>query len=191
MRVILFLFVLSAVRVFCLDEASRKLRIFDDLYPASNPCSYYEDTMEDVFPCGTRGYALGYGKKYCNRFRYNHDFSLLGKTWRDKTMFCLQDEINVFLQGEAGQQTCSSLKDYAFDSHPPCYTSAPVSFCELKLRDYRQVLKIIDTRDLLGKRGRRQIADVARICLNEKQRLGKMGQKTSPEIIEILERLAE
>jgi hypothetical protein len=106
-------------------------------------------------------------------------------------MFCLQDELTLFLQTGIESQTCSSLTDFAFDSHPACYTSASVSFCELKLRDYRQVLKIIDRRDLWGKRGRSQIAKIARICLKGKRRFGKMGAGFSLEIIKVLEEIAE
>ena len=35
---------------------------------AKGICSFYPQCVESRFPCGSNGYALGYGNKYCNIF---------------------------------------------------------------------------------------------------------------------------
>ena len=45
---------------------------------ASANCSFYDVCIEDVMPCGSSGYAKGYGEKYCQRFdepEYNDRFN--------------------------------------------------------------------------------------------------------------------
>ena len=34
----------------------------------NNGCEFYPQCLEATSPCGPRGYALGYGYKYCRRF---------------------------------------------------------------------------------------------------------------------------
>ena len=35
---------------------------------AHGDCSFYRQCVEDRVPCGTSGYAIGYGEEYCKRF---------------------------------------------------------------------------------------------------------------------------
>ena len=41
-----------------------------------NDCGFYKDCLEATFNCGEKGYPIGYGYKYCNRFlEEKHRFS--------------------------------------------------------------------------------------------------------------------
>ena len=45
---------------------------------ASANCTFYDVCIEAVTPCGSSGYAEGYGEKYCERFgdpEYNDRFN--------------------------------------------------------------------------------------------------------------------
>eukprot|EP01128_Nolandella_sp_AFSM9_P005217 TRINITY_DN2491_c0_g1_i1.p1 TRINITY_DN2491_c0_g1~~TRINITY_DN2491_c0_g1_i1.p1 ORF type:complete len:163 (+),score=33.67 TRINITY_DN2491_c0_g1_i1:24-491(+) len=56
-------------------------------------CTFYTDCLEAQHPCGPKGYALGYGGKYCNLF-VDHKFRTVNASrWCDHTLVCLQEAL--------------------------------------------------------------------------------------------------
>ena len=39
----------------------------------SGDCTFYSSCVEDQIPCGDLGYALNYGKRYCEAFAAHRD----------------------------------------------------------------------------------------------------------------------
>ncbi|MEE2923824.1 MAG: hypothetical protein VX619_03495 [bacterium] len=134
-------------------------------------CKFYENVLEERYPCGEGGYAIGYGGKYCRAFDSSrNEFTEKGNKWRIGTMKCLINSLRKFLLGNYANESvsCDEIKEYGFDTHPTCYTAGSPSFCDLNIKDYKAILGVIQKKDLLSKLGRKQIAQVARICLRNK-----------------------
>lgn len=166
---------------------------------ARNECDFYAKVLERKYPCGDAGYALGYAEKYCRAFDANREeFSEKGKRWRLSTMRCLISSMRKFLLENHDNQSlsCDSIQSYGFDSHPVCYTSSQPSFCELSLNDYRLILKVISRKSLISKQGRKQIAQVARICLGkinpwEDDQMNLESKNHFSEKVKLLEEIAQ
>lgn len=155
-------------------------------------CDFYRDWLEVQVPCGSEGYALAYGRHYCRKFMSRIDrFSDRGQIWVRGAMLCLQGSLRGYL-AENPQPGCETLKRAAFDSHPECYTSGEVSFCELKARDYWQLGRILSVKDTFTRLGLRQIAQVARICLMMRRSLsGIRADEENLDSMRALEALVE
>ena len=134
--------------------------------PNGKDCSFYRGCLEKKIACGATGYALGYGEKYCKRFKQSTDFSTKGIAWRDVTMKCLQKALVPLVESSSSSPSCESITDQAFDSHPKCYTQPGNSVCDLDVSDLYNIYSIIDGTDLLSSRGLKQIKKVAAICLS-------------------------
>ena len=182
-------------------ETSTLSSNFNDYDSVANECNFYEKVLEERYPCGEAGYAVGYGGKYCRAFDASrNEFTVKGNKWRIATMKCLINSLRKFLLGNYANESvsCDEIKEYGFDTHPTCYTAGSPSFCDLNLKDYKAILGVIQKKDLLSKLGRKQIAQVARICLRDKieKNLDKVspaspyGKKYSPEKIKLLEEIA-
>ncbi|MCB0347873.1 MAG: hypothetical protein KDD37_03515 [Bdellovibrionales bacterium] len=144
---------------------------FSDCNPQANSCGYYDQCLERAFPCEDNGYSLSYGKKYCQKYlslNTENSVSLFslspkGKIWRDHTLLCLQEELHKQWLG-SGFASCEDLTQYAFDSHPGCYTQSNPSFCDLKYSDWLLVTSVVDGRDLFSLKSAKQISKVALTC---------------------------
>ena len=109
-------------------------------YPATCPnpsaeaavpkdCSFYQDCVEATFECGPKGYPIGYGYKYCERFlEQESEFSPEGQAWINGTLTCLKAALVPSVEKPDGV-TCDQVKTIAFDSHVQCYIDN--GFCEL------------------------------------------------------------
>lgn len=129
-------------------------------------CAFYIDCVEENLPCHQKGYALGYGHKYCLKFSnlaFSSEESVL---WMNQTMSCLQlaimDHYESFF-------SCKNLYNFAFESHPTCYLQPSLIFpdlsiCKLPKRDILKIINTVDLIDLIKPEGREQIAIVARKC---------------------------
>lgn len=85
--------------------------------------------MEGAYHCGSNGYPVGYGNKYCSRFLERYDkFSPAGKKWIDQTLVCLKNALKDSLLNN-DKESCTNLKTIAYDSHPKCYVDS--GFCKL------------------------------------------------------------
>lgn len=106
-------------------------------------CTFYSSCAEAALPCGSSGYAIGYGLKNCDKFmqRLSH-FSTAGQAWIFRVMTCLQKFLSNGPLQRCGLD-CSSLKSDAFSSHPACYVDSGV--CDLPIGDWVQL--VITIRD--------------------------------------------
>ena len=135
------------------------------LSPVPRTCAFYSACLEADMPCGTGGYALGYGEKYCSRYDVDGALSPQGIVWRDAVLHCLQEALVPEL-GRVSSMTCDAITTFAFDSHPRCYTEGP-SICFLPITDVENVLATIDGQDLLSLRSAKQMASVAATCVDQ------------------------
>lgn len=132
--------------------------------PVPRTCAFYSACLEVEDPCGPPGYALGYGEKYCSRYDVDNTFSAEGIVWRNAVLHCLQEALVPILSDAS--MTCDAITNFAFDSHPACYTASP-SICFLPPSDVVNVVSVIDGKDLLSLRSAKQIATVAGTCLEQ------------------------
>jgi hypothetical protein len=127
--------------------------------PTGNDCTFYSSCIDAKVPCGTSGYALGFGQVYCDKFfALKPKLSAAGQDWVDSTAQCLQRAL-VWLEFDS-QATCDQISMVAFDSHPGCYTQPGQSFCQLPLSDQLAVLGIINPQDI----PQGQVAELTAIC---------------------------
>ncbi len=135
-------------------------------------CDYYTCIDTQRLSCGDQGYALGYGRRFCQKFtgmsfapartRLEAElFPASGDAWRDEVRSCLQEELETFFT-DTQNASCEQLRTFAFASHPHCYTKGP-SFCELSPENVVRIGLTIKT-DLLTGESFQQIRDTAEIC---------------------------
>lgn len=137
-------------------------------------CEYYSCVEEERLSCGDRGYPIGYGVNYCEKLsalEFSPTGGLIkslvfpgdGNEWRDNVRECLQEEMDEYFRTEENV-SCDSLRKFAFNSHPRCYTQTAVSFCELSPESVVRVGATIAVKDLLTEESLRQVRDTANIC---------------------------
>lgn len=147
--------------------------------PPVQSCNFYRECLEDTYQCGNSGYALGYGEKYCNRFlSIEKKLSEEGKLFNQLTRSCLQKKLIPILNLEfqkliqIEKPLCSEILDYAFDSHPECYTEHDHSICFLNpVTDLPIIFSQYKTKDLLTQKSMKQMLQVAGACI------GKIGDR--------------
>lgn len=111
--------------------------------PIEQDCSFYPRCLEAQVPCGPDGYALGFGLRYCNKFKEHHySFSPRGRLWLWSTMKCLQNALIPVANGQV-TMTCPEIRSFAITSHAPCYTQPGQSICQLPLTDWTRLFVII------------------------------------------------
>eukprot|EP01130_Rhizamoeba_saxonica_P019123 TRINITY_DN9807_c0_g1_i1.p1 TRINITY_DN9807_c0_g1~~TRINITY_DN9807_c0_g1_i1.p1 ORF type:complete len:181 (+),score=24.61 TRINITY_DN9807_c0_g1_i1:48-590(+) len=131
--------------------------------PANGTCDFYVNCLETAFQCGPSGYPLGYGYYYCQKFE-TQKFTPQGEVWVKTTASCLQQKLVPLVQDDAGWN-CSSLTDYAFDTHPVCYTTPGASVCNLPISDVLKVLRVLKLKDIFDKRALKQMERVMEKCV--------------------------
>jgi len=107
-------------------------------------CQFYA-CREAEDACGSDGYYLGFGEKYCERFLLivKPRLSLAGEAFLDRGRDCLMRTIDA----EIGEHlTCSQVRRQALDSHVACYRDN--GFCELPLGDRLRLFLSVDAGDL-------------------------------------------
>ncbi|KAH9479093.1 hypothetical protein JR316_0007672 [Psilocybe cubensis] len=141
--------------------------------PPRGQCDFYRECLESKFHCGPKGYPLGYGEKYCEKFVAGQDkLSPAGQKWMMDTMQCLQrvlvpdateSEADNRKPGELdhsdtksarestdtgsnNNKRCDALKQKAFDSHSECYLAN--GLCSLSGRDWVEIVEIIGIKTL-------------------------------------------
>ncbi|KAJ6497527.1 hypothetical protein C8R45DRAFT_130033 [Mycena sanguinolenta] len=119
------------------------------MHPPPDSCSFYADCLEQRYHCGSSGYPLGYGEKYCTRFQsHRTTLSARGQTWMLATMHCLQEALVPDAIGAPNAtMSCAALEDKAFATHANCYVSSGV--CKLPLADWHAILEIVDVKTLV------------------------------------------
>lgn len=126
--------------------------IAKDLDVANAACREYAETFPQRCRCaGDKDeYFTTYGLRYCNRFLESADFSAAGRRWRSRTLACLTKRITRELEGSARDRcNCAEMRKVAFESHVECYTLDGASVCGLPPGDIVEIIRVIDTADLL------------------------------------------
>lgn len=135
----------------------------DSCTPQSDQCTFYRDCLETKIPCGARGYAIGYGLKYCSAFmKHFLSFSDVGQHWVTATCLCLQNALLPIVNGN-GPQTCDAIKNFAVSSHVACYTDTKPSVCDIPKSDWYTVLVVIG-KELINPETWRTVKEVAEKC---------------------------
>lgn len=139
--------------------------------PTDLSCDYYNNCVENYLSCGPKGYALGYGKVYCQRFLDTNYTTYQAELWRDATLLCLQRELSLFVFFSPYEmKTCSSIMKYAYGTHANCYVSpnrsrSELSICYLSPVDIKITTHNLKLVDVFRWYGLRQMAQVAKLCL--------------------------
>lgn len=123
-------------------------------------CDYYLCKEGAEKSCGSDGYYVGFGHKYCERLTLiaGPQMSAEGQLWSAATRECLM----LALESESSPaDSCEEIKEIAYASHPSCYLNS--GFCELPLSDMWKVVMTIDPDDYQM----RQILGVGVGCLSE------------------------
>ena len=99
-------------------------------------CDFYQK-LESEYQCHSKGYPINFGYKYCLKFiNKKKTFSEDGQIWLANTRECLINELK-----NTSFNDCKELRDFAFDSHGPCYEQA--GFCSLTKKDRKELYKMI------------------------------------------------
>eukprot|EP00058_Branchiostoma_floridae_P013150 XP_002598638.1 hypothetical protein BRAFLDRAFT_118365 [Branchiostoma floridae] len=118
-------------------------------YAEDGNCDFYTECLEDKYSCGAKGYPVGYGHRYCNRFHiYYNDFNAEGKAWIDDVRKCLMKALVPIYKSNS--YSCDEVKTLAFTSHPTCYTESGDRFCKVLWTNKLALLKVFEADDFLG-----------------------------------------
>ncbi|XP_078620532.1 uncharacterized protein LOC144887281 isoform X2 [Branchiostoma floridae x Branchiostoma japonicum] len=118
-------------------------------YVEGGNCDFYTECLEDKYSCGAKGYPVGYGHRYCNRFHtYYNDFNAEGKAWVDDVRKCLMKALVPIYKSNS--YSCDEVKTLAFTSHPTCYTESGDRFCKVLWTNKLALLKVFEADDFLG-----------------------------------------
>lgn len=166
-------FIFSIATSINAQDLSSKTSSFQCQNPPVQSCSFYRKCLERSYPCGNKGYALSYGEKYCYRFlAIEKKLSSEGKLFNQLTRNCLQKKLIPLLDIQAFQKIlpqaprCEDILDFAFDSHPECYTEHDHSICFLNpITDLPIILKQFKAKDMMTKKSFIQMAQVTSACL--------------------------
>ena len=151
-------------------------------------CEYYACIDDVRLPCGGDGYALGYGQAYCEKFTQlafwpplnpwqGWIFPADGDRWRDGVRLCLQEQLQgYFAQG--GRRDCRSLREFAFASHPRCYTGGEDSFCALTPQNVAQVGLTIAPTDFFAIETQQRVRQTASLCVDQLD--GRIQREDNP-----------
>jgi hypothetical protein len=134
--------------------------------PRPDNCAFYSACVESNIACGEDGYALGYGERFCTGFK-NASFSDQGEAWKSSVMGCLQRALVPYTTAAFAKTSCSTVEDFAFNSHPACYTDPSNSICFLPPSDVLEVLSVIGLDQALQPRTQAQMATVFKTCVGQ------------------------
>ncbi|CAC5385069.1 unnamed protein product [Mytilus coruscus] len=125
-------------------------------------CDFY-DCFEQRFPCGSSGYALGYGGKYCRKFQqsqFRSLFNTAGQVFLDKMSKCEMDAVLPFYEQQS--ITCSTEYDLVFKHQEDCYIQS--GYCDVVLDNFDGFLKTFDRADFLNFKLINQVLNAAKRC---------------------------
>lgn len=113
--------------------------------PIRDSCAFYETCLEAQYHCGSSGYPLNYGLKYCSKLTaVRPSFSGAGQTWMLATELCLQRALVPYATAPLGTYNCDQLRAAAFGNHADCYVQN--GLCSLPVSDW---VDLVDTVGIL------------------------------------------
>lgn len=144
--------------------------------PPDHQCDFYEKCLEARKPCGLQGYALGFGKRNCEKFlKLQKTISPDGQFFLSLTRVCLQNRLAVALK--KSNLSCSQMSQIAYDSHTDCYTNHAYSICNLNPVDLSKILFLMEPYDLLQSQSLGQVSRTLSSCLAHFPRAPKSVDK--------------
>ncbi|XP_071129974.1 uncharacterized protein [Mytilus edulis] len=110
--------------------------------PSGSDCTWYQDCLERKYKCSESkdDYAMAFATKFCNLYTEHYGkFTTDGQTWVNAVRKCLQVTLVPLLRPWR-PFSCSEVKQFAFNSHVPCYVQPnemvpEVSICNLDPSD--------------------------------------------------------
>ncbi|KAH7707281.1 Protein W01A8.8 [Aphelenchoides avenae] len=126
-------------------------------------CNEYK-CLDDEKHCGPEGYPLGFGYKYCRRFKEPTVYNLYdakGKQFIDCTRQCLIGLVEQYDEQEPNA-TCDSLKSYAWKTHEKCYLVC--DFCDICRTNKKALYKTYDFKDFFSVEALKQVVEVMWKC---------------------------
>lgn len=116
--------------------------------------------------CGIKGYLIGYGDKYCNRFTKSlNRFDAAGQQWIGCVRQCLIDflkpSFDIYPNG-AFKNNCSALRDAAFHSHVDCYLNC--GFCHICKTNKLALAATYQFSDFYSRIAWKQVKDTMKKC---------------------------
>ena len=112
--------------------------------PKGDSCDWYRNCLEKRYPCEdtSNAYAIKYAEKFCRLYENRSSlFSPEGRKWVDAVRKCLQVSLVPILRPWY-KFSCEDIRQWAFDSHTPCYLDpdegAP-SICDLDCQDFFKI----------------------------------------------------
>jgi hypothetical protein len=108
-------------------------------------CDYYRcRDAQSTGQCGDEGYYLGFGHRYCLRYRQVTEprLSAQGQRWSAQTRQCLMEILEADIEDTPD---CAALREAGYDSHLDCYADS--GFCDLSLSDRQLLFSTVDRED--------------------------------------------
>lgn len=109
-------------------------------------CQFYScRDAQAATSCGARGYYLGFGGRYCEKFLQvtRPRIGPAGQRFLDTVRDCLINFVDTQIPAAT---TCSDVKQRAFNSHVACYRDS--GFCSLPVSDQLLILNTVDLVDI-------------------------------------------
>ena len=138
---------------------------------SSSGCEFYR-CLERLYNCNRQSsenrYPISYGLHYCEAFRSleTRGASSAQRRFVSQTRRCLQNSLKSWAQRNP-RGTCAALTDFAFRSHPACYTQRGSSICFLSTAEKARVATVVEVNDLFTSRTAVQMASTGAICARQ------------------------
>lgn len=133
MNVISWIVIAMTFTVLDMDFAHAEFAPSCPKMSKANSCDFYDKCLEAKNSCGSDGYPLGYGLKFCETFN-SMELSASGEKWITATMACLQERLIDYAEVKT---SCDKIHTEAFNNHVQCYVDS--GFCKLPLSDKAQI----------------------------------------------------
>ena len=126
-------------------------------------CDFYT-CFENRRNCGSKGYMLAYGRKYCNKFGEDYDnFTEQGQQWIDCTRQCLTGALrSSYRANTLAGQGCHDVKVLAFHTHVDCYVNC--GFCNIWSTNKAALFGVYSVKDFLQWQAIAQVTSVGNQC---------------------------
>ncbi|EAW09351.1 uncharacterized protein ACLA_035540 [Aspergillus clavatus NRRL 1] len=136
------LLLLAVVRADADAQLQRKTANLEEcIHPHPNSCNFYAQCLESKYHCGSSGYPIGFGQRFCAKsLIWKPKMSPSGQKWITETMLCLQEQLVPFANGSESS-SCGELEEYALGTHAGCYVKSGV--CTLPIEDWGKILEIV------------------------------------------------
>lgn len=164
--------IIAIISIFIFLAEARRIQGNSSCKTSSSNCDFYK-CLENKNKCGSNGYPLSYGYKYCMKFANNNYKTQNAKNWTNDVRKCLQDQLNGFSSSKS-KNMCSTIENDAFNSHPYCYTKYGIcylvkeclnpsnsqAFCP----DVATIIKTVDINDMISSKSVKQILSTLSEC---------------------------